>query len=42
MEETLGHVDMGRVADLVLVDEAWEVKSTMVAGELAYEAGVPA
>ena len=42
MEDTLGHVETGRAADLVLVDEAWEVESTIVAGELAYRAGAPA
>ena len=42
MEETLGHVEPGRVADLVLIDEAWEVEATIVAGKLAYQAGVPA
>jgi len=42
MEDTLGHVERGRVADLVLLDEAWEVESTIVSGELAYQAGVPA
>ena len=39
-EDTLGHVETGRVADLVLVDEAWEVQSTIVNGALAYQAGV--
>lgn len=38
-EDTLGHVEKGRVADLVLVDEAWEVESTIVGGQLAYLAG---
>ena len=38
-EDTLGHVEKGRVADLVLVDEAWEVQSTIVAGQLVYQAG---
>jgi N-acetylglucosamine-6-phosphate deacetylase len=38
-EDTLGHVAEGRVADLVLVDEAWEVQSTIVDGQLAYQAG---
>jgi N-acetylglucosamine-6-phosphate deacetylase len=42
MEDTLGHVERDRVADLVLVNEAWEVESTIVAGELAYQVGVPA
>ena len=40
MEDTLGHVEKGRVADLVLVDEAWEVQSTIVGGVVAYQAGV--
>jgi N-acetylglucosamine-6-phosphate deacetylase len=39
-EETMGRVEKGRVADLVLVDETWEVQSTIVAGELAYQLGV--
>jgi N-acetylglucosamine-6-phosphate deacetylase len=39
-EDTLGHVEKGRVADLVLVDEAWEVRSTIVGGVVAYQAGV--
>ena len=39
-EETMGRVEKGRVADLVLVDETWEVQSTIVAGELAYQVGV--
>jgi N-acetylglucosamine-6-phosphate deacetylase len=38
-EDTLGQVEKGRVADLVVVDETWEVQSTIVAGELAYQAG---
>ena len=38
--DTLGHVEKGRVADLVLVDEAWEVQSTIVGGVVAYQAGV--
>ena len=38
-EDTLGRVEKGRVADLVVVDETWEVQSTIVAGELAYQAG---
>jgi N-acetylglucosamine-6-phosphate deacetylase len=38
-ENVLGHVEKGRVADLVLVDQAWEVQSTIVAGEVAYQAG---
>ncbi len=42
MEETLGRVEKGRVADLVVVDEAWEVQATIVSGELAYQAGAPA
>ena len=42
LEDTLGHVEQGRAADLVLVDEAWEVQSTIDAGEIAYQAGVPA
>jgi len=40
MEDTLGHVERDRVADLVLVNEAWEVETTIAAGELAYQAGV--
>ena len=39
-EDTLGHVERDRVADLVLVNEAWEVETTIAAGELAYQAGV--
>jgi N-acetylglucosamine-6-phosphate deacetylase len=42
LEDTLGLVERGRVADLVLVDEAWEVEATIVAGEVAYRAEVPA
>jgi N-acetylglucosamine-6-phosphate deacetylase len=42
MEDELGHVEVGRDADLVLLDEAWEVESTIVAGELAYQAEAPA
>lgn len=41
MEDTLGHVAKRRVADLVLVNADWEVESTIVAGELAYQAGSP-
>ncbi len=36
MEDTLGHVQVGRPADLVLVDDAWEVETTIVAGEVGY------
>lgn len=42
LEETLGRVEVGRAADLVVVDEAWEVQSTIVSGMLAYQAGVSA
>jgi N-acetylglucosamine-6-phosphate deacetylase len=37
LEETLGRVEIGRGADLVLVDAGWEVQATLVAGELAYQ-----
>lgn len=36
----LGRVQEGRMADLVLVDADWEVQATILAGELAYQAGV--
>jgi N-acetylglucosamine-6-phosphate deacetylase len=39
LEDELGHVEVGRDADLVLLNEAWEVESTIVAGELAYQGG---
>ncbi len=39
MEDTLGHIEKGRVADLVLVDEEWEVQSTILDGQLVYQAG---
>jgi N-acetylglucosamine-6-phosphate deacetylase len=39
-EDSLGRVERGRVADLVIVDQAWEVESTIVAGELAFQSGV--
>lgn len=38
MEDTLGRVEKGRVADLVLVDDAWEVQATIVGGRVAYRA----
>jgi N-acetylglucosamine-6-phosphate deacetylase len=38
MEDTLGHVEVGRGADLVLVDEEWEVQATIVDGRVAYGA----
>jgi N-acetylglucosamine-6-phosphate deacetylase len=37
-----GRVQEGRIADLVLVDADWEVEATILAGELAYQAGVSA
>ena len=42
VEERFGRIEVGRVADLVVVDEEWEVETTLVSGELAYQAGVPA
>jgi N-acetylglucosamine-6-phosphate deacetylase len=41
-ESHMGRVQTGRVADLVLVDEDWEVEATILAGGLAYKAGVVA
>jgi N-acetylglucosamine-6-phosphate deacetylase len=38
-EDTLGHVEVGRAADLVVVDREWEVQSTIVGGQVAYRAG---
>jgi N-acetylglucosamine-6-phosphate deacetylase len=38
MEDTLGHVAVGRPADLVLVDEAWDVRATILDGRVAYRA----
>jgi N-acetylglucosamine-6-phosphate deacetylase len=38
MEDTLGRVEVGRGADIVLVDEDWEVRVTIVDGQLAYQA----
>jgi N-acetylglucosamine-6-phosphate deacetylase len=42
LEDTLGRVQTGRIADLVLVNEAWEVEATIVAGEPAFRAGAGA
>lgn len=41
-EDTFGRVEVGRVADLVVVDQVWEVEATIVAGELGFQAGVSA
>jgi N-acetylglucosamine-6-phosphate deacetylase len=41
-EGDMGCVQEGRIADLVLVDADWEVEATILAGELAYQAGVSA
>ncbi len=38
MEDTLGRVEVGRGADIVLVDEDWQVRVTIVDGHLAYQA----
>ena len=38
MEDTLGRVEVGRGADIVLVDKDWEVRVTIVDGQLAYQA----
>jgi N-acetylglucosamine-6-phosphate deacetylase len=36
MEDTLGHVEVGRGADLVLVDDQWDVRATIVDGQVAF------
>jgi N-acetylglucosamine-6-phosphate deacetylase len=35
-------VAVGRAADLVLVDQAWDVRATIVDGRLVYDAGAAA
>ena len=43
LEGTLGRVEVGRGADLVLVDPEWNVRATIAGGTLAYlDEGVPA
>jgi N-acetylglucosamine-6-phosphate deacetylase len=42
MADALGHVAVGRAADLVLVDQAWDVRATIVDGRLVYDAGAAA
>ena len=39
LEKELGRVEVGRTADLTVVDEDWDVRATIVRGSLAYEAG---
>lgn len=36
LDATLGRVETGRTADLVVVDEGWEVEATIIAGSIAY------
>lgn len=36
LDGSLGRIEVGRCADLVLVDDDWEVQATFVAGQLAY------
>jgi N-acetylglucosamine-6-phosphate deacetylase len=39
LEATLGRVEPGRTADLVVVDEAWEVLTTIAGGKVAFQRG---
>jgi N-acetylglucosamine-6-phosphate deacetylase len=39
LEDALGHVVVGRAADLVVVDQAWEVQTTVLDGRVVYQAG---
>ena len=39
LEDALGHVEVGRAADLVVVDQAWEVQTTVLDGRVVYQAG---
>lgn len=38
LDAEVGRIAIGRVADLVAVDEAWSVQATVAGGSLAYEA----
>jgi N-acetylglucosamine-6-phosphate deacetylase len=43
LDDTLGRVEVGRVADLVVVNPEWQVQATIAGGSLAYlNEGVPA
>jgi N-acetylglucosamine-6-phosphate deacetylase len=44
LDGSIGRIAVGRVADIALLDESWEVHATIVGGRLAHEAGtsVPA
>lgn len=39
-EDSVGHVEVGRAADVVLLNESWDVEATIVGGRLAYRVGV--
>lgn len=36
LDATLGRVETGRTADLVVVDDGWEVEATVIGGTIAY------
>jgi N-acetylglucosamine-6-phosphate deacetylase len=36
LDDTLGRVEVGRIADLNLVDEEWQVQATIAGGAIAY------
>jgi N-acetylglucosamine-6-phosphate deacetylase len=36
LEASLGRVDVGRAADLAIVDEDWDVQATIAGGAIAY------
>jgi N-acetylglucosamine-6-phosphate deacetylase len=39
LDGSLGRIEVGRTADVVLLDESWEVQATVIGGRLAYAAG---
>jgi N-acetylglucosamine-6-phosphate deacetylase len=42
LDGSVGRIEVGRVADVALLDDAWEVQATFVDGLVAYEAGAVA
>jgi N-acetylglucosamine-6-phosphate deacetylase len=42
LEESRGRIEVGRNADVVVVDDAWEVEATIAGGTLAYSAATAA
>ncbi|MHB8958111.1 MAG: N-acetylglucosamine-6-phosphate deacetylase [Candidatus Limnocylindrales bacterium] len=40
LDRSIGRIEVGRTADLVLLDESWEVEATVIGGRLAFDAGI--